>query len=55
MTYFFFNSFSYQLTAASLPFFEKYFDIKFRLPKIDMVAVPDFGFSGMEVSFELFD
>lgn len=47
--FFCFNSFSYQLTAASLPFFEKYFDIKFRLPKIDMVAVPDFGFSGMEV------
>lgn len=44
------NSFSYQLTAASLPFFEDYFDIKFQLPKIDMVAVPDFGFNGMEVS-----
>ncbi|XP_070493928.1 aminopeptidase N isoform X2 [Chironomus tepperi] len=42
------TNFSYQLTAASLPFFEEYFDIKFRLPKIDMVAVPDFGFSGME-------
>lgn len=38
------------MTAAALPFFEKYFDIPFKLPKIDMVAVPDFGFNGMEVT-----
>lgn len=48
-----FNSFGYQLTAAALPFFENYFGIEFRLPKIDMVAVPDFGFNGMEVSGRL--
>lgn len=51
-----FNSFSYQLTAASLPFFEAYFGIPFKLPKIDMVAVPDFGFNAMEVNlFCVFD
>lgn len=44
-------SFAYQLTAAALPFFESYFGIQFRLPKIDMVAVPDFGFNGMEVNY----
>jgi aminopeptidase N len=44
------NSFAYQLTAEALPFFEAYFGIQFGLPKIDMVAVPDFGFSGMEVN-----
>ena len=40
-------SFGYELTAAALPFFENYFDIKFQLPKIDIVAVPDFGFNAM--------
>jgi aminopeptidase N len=42
------HSFGYDLTAAALLFFEKYFEIKFPLPKIDLVAVPDFGFQAME-------
>ncbi|XP_055622223.1 aminopeptidase N isoform X2 [Toxorhynchites rutilus septentrionalis] len=38
----------HQLTMKILPFLERYFDLKFNLKKIDMVAVPDFGFSAME-------
>lgn len=40
--------FAFDLTTKILPFFENYFGIRFNLPKIDMVAVPEFGFSAME-------
>lgn len=40
--------FAYDLTTKVLPLFGNYFGIKFNLSKIDMVAVPDFGFSAME-------
>lgn len=40
--------FAFDLTTKILPFFEDYFGIRFDLPKIDMVAVPEFGFSAME-------
>lgn len=36
------------MTTKVLPLFGDYFGIKFNLSKIDMVAVPDFGFSAME-------
>lgn len=36
------------MTTKILPFYENYFGIRFNLPKIDMVAVPEFGFSAME-------
>ncbi|KRT81968.1 Peptidase [Oryctes borbonicus] len=31
-----------------LSFFEHYFNIKYSLPKIDVIALPDFGFNAME-------
>lgn len=31
-----------------LEYFNKYFQIPYPLPKLDMVALPDFGFSAME-------
>lgn len=37
-----------------LKFYEEYFKIKFPLPKIDMIAVPDFSAGAMEVSFNNF-
>lgn len=42
------TGYSYMMTTKILPFFENYFEVPFRLPKIDMVAVPDFGFNAME-------
>lgn len=40
--------FAFDLTSKILPLYENYFGIRFNLPKIDMVAVPDFGFGAME-------
>ncbi|CAH0553257.1 unnamed protein product, partial [Brassicogethes aeneus] len=37
-----------ELAPKILKFFENYFNISFPLPKIDIVAVPEFGFSAME-------
>lgn len=39
---------AYDFTQKALPLFEDYFDLKYKLPKLDLVAVPDFGYSGME-------
>lgn len=40
--------FSLDLAATTLDFYEKAFDSKFPLPKMDMVAVPDFAAGAME-------
>lgn len=40
--------FSLELAAKTLAFYEEKFDSKFPLPKMDMVAVPDFSAGAME-------
>jgi aminopeptidase 2 len=40
--------FSLELAAKTLEFYEKTFDSKFPLPKMDMVAIPDFSAGAME-------
>lgn len=48
------HRYAYTLSTKLLPFYERYFGISFKLPKIDMVAVPDFGFSGIFAFCTLF-
>ncbi|KAI9720919.1 MAG: Aminopeptidase 2 mitochondrial [Chrysothrix sp. TS-e1954] len=40
--------FSLDLAARTLDFYEKKFDSKFPLPKMDMIAIPDFSAGAME-------
>ncbi|KAF2474722.1 uncharacterized protein BDR25DRAFT_311156 [Lindgomyces ingoldianus] len=40
--------FSLELAAKTLDFYEKTFDSKFPLPKMDMIAIPDFSAGAME-------
>lgn len=42
------TGYTYTMTTKILPFLENYFGVRFNMPKIDMVAVPDFGFNAME-------
>jgi aminopeptidase 2 len=42
------GKFSVDLAAQTLAFYEKQFDSKFPLPKMDMVAIPDFSAGAME-------
>lgn len=37
-----------KIGPSILEYFEKYFEIPYPLPKLDMVALPDFGFQAME-------
>lgn len=43
--------FSVDLAAKTLAFYEEKFDSKFPLPKMDMVAIPDFSAGAMEVCY----
>ncbi|KAH8388432.1 hypothetical protein KR093_006169, partial [Drosophila rubida] len=40
--------YAYKMVRKFLPYYEDYFGIKNKLPKIDLVSVPDFGFGAME-------
>lgn len=42
------SKYSLQIGPQILKFYEKYFGIDFPLPKIDMVALPDFSSGAME-------
>ncbi|XP_050088642.1 aminopeptidase N [Anopheles aquasalis] len=42
------GSYVHRLTMRLLPFLETYFGMPYHLPKLDLVAVPDFGFRAME-------
>uniref|UniRef100_A0A336M1Y0 Aminopeptidase n=1 Tax=Culicoides sonorensis TaxID=179676 RepID=A0A336M1Y0_CULSO len=42
------TNYAFQLTRDILSYLQHYFKIKLNLPKIDLVAVPDFGFRAME-------
>ncbi len=42
------GKFSVELAAKTLAFYEKTFDSQFPLPKMDMVAIPDFSAGAME-------
>jgi len=42
------GKFSLDLAAKTLKFYEETFDSKFPLPKMDMVAIPDFSAGAME-------
>lgn len=41
-------SFALEIGSKILKFLENYYDIKFPLPKIDMIALPDFKNGAME-------
>lgn len=40
--------YAYNMVRKFLPYYEEYFGIKNKMPKIDLVSVPDFGFGAME-------
>lgn len=42
------TNYAYKMVRKFLPYYEEYFGIKNKLPKIDLVSVPDFGFGAME-------
>ncbi len=41
-------NFSVKKTLEALEYFQKWFDIEYKLPKLDIVSIPDFGAGAME-------
>ncbi len=37
-----------QVSVKTLPFYRKYFDVPYKLPKLDLVAIADFAAGAME-------
>lgn len=42
------GDFALDIACRSLPFYDSYFNIPFPLPKLDLLAVPDFAAGAME-------
>jgi puromycin-sensitive aminopeptidase len=42
------GKFAFECAIKTLDFYEKYFDIKYPLPVLDMIAIPDFASGAME-------
>ncbi|XP_065721508.2 aminopeptidase N isoform X2 [Drosophila suzukii] len=42
------TNYAYKMVRKFLPYYEDFFGVKNKLPKIDLVSVPDFGFAAME-------
>ena len=42
------GEFALDVAVKTLPFYREYFNIGYPLPKIDLVAIPDFAFGAME-------
>ena len=39
---------SLQVAVKTLPYYQKYFDIEYPLPKMDLIAIADFAAGAME-------
>ena len=42
------GQFALDIAVKTLPFYNDYFRIAYPLPKIDLIAIPDFAFGAME-------
>ena len=42
------GNFALDVACRTLPFYRKYFDIAYPLPKMDLIAIPDFAAGAME-------
>jgi len=42
------GKFALEVTSKVIPYYEEWFDIPYFLPKVDLIAIPDFGSGAME-------